>query len=206
MSSEAPDREAVRAHLIATGCTGQEAIAALAPDMPPSEHRLRVVRAATALRRALVDEGLLKPLTRGRKPGQGPVLPVVESPAPVVRVPEARSEAVDLLSLSPAAAAAWTVERLRRTLDEADPASNAYVAAAKQMTSALDRFHELRRAEEKPAPGPADRSPAEWREQLGASARELVDVDLEVYVAEWLGRKRLRLMARSDGTLVLERA
>jgi hypothetical protein len=33
-----------------------------------------------------------------------------------------------------------------------------------------------------------------------------VDVDLEVYVAEWLGRKRLRLMARSDGTLVLERA
>jgi hypothetical protein len=170
-------------------------IAGLAPDLQGIERR-RAHDAIARWRRMMVAEGLIKPLPSGR---QRSVMPPSQPPPP---------DAIerDLLALSPAESIAWTIKRLRRTLDEADPGSAAYVTAAGQMQKCLDRYHELRRAEEKPAPGPADLSPAEWREQLGASARELVDVDLEVYVAEWLGRKRLRLVARSDGALGLERA
>jgi hypothetical protein len=187
---------AARAWLVANPTQGPNAaVTALAPDLLGIERR-RAQESVSRLRRNLVAEGVCKPIGPGR---QRSVMPPSQPPPP---------DAIerDLLALSPAESIAWTIMRLRRTLDEADPGSAAYVTAAGQMQKCLDRYHELRRAEEKPAPGPADLSPAEWREQLGASARELVDVDLEVYVAEWLGRKRLRLVARSDGTLVLERA
>ena len=113
---------------------------------------------------------------------------------------------LSIVDLSPAAAQAALIARLQRTLDEADPGSAAYVAAAKQTQAALDRYHELRRSEEKPARTAADYTPAEWREQLDTSAREMTDPDLEVFVAEWLRRKRLVLRARADGELEIGRA
>jgi len=204
------DRDLVIRHLVETGQSAAAAVTVLAPGAGMGEERRRLVDYVANVRLQLVKDGLVQPI---RRPTARPAAPAPSDAAPDVSAwrplrtaPPPREEAPALIDLSPAAAQAALIARLQRTLDEADPGSAAYVAAAKQTQSALDRYHELRRAEEKPARTAADLTPAEWREQLDTSAREMTDADLEVFVAEWLRRKRLVLRARADGELEVARA
>jgi len=203
------DRDLVIRHLVETGQSAAAAVTVLAPGAGMGEERRRLVDYVANVRLQLVKDGLVQPIRRptSRQPEAPSGLPpAVEAWRPLRPAPPPREEAAALVDLSPAAAQAALIARLQRTLDEADPGSAAYVAAAKQTQAALDRYHELRRAEEKPAPTASDLSPAEWREHLDGSARELVDGDLEVFVSEWLRRRRLVLRARQDGELEIARA
>lgn len=196
----------LRAHPRATGL---DAVAALRPDAPVGPGRKAAVRYAASVRRELVLAGELPPLRSGNQAKHAVPRDGDEAPAPVATftAPAVAAPAPgDLLSLSPAESLAWTIRRLETALREADPGSAAYVSAAAQMQKALDRYHELRRGEEKPAATAADLSPAEWAEKLDGAARELTDGDLEVFVAEWLRRRRLVLRARQDGELEVVRA
>ena len=209
-TTSALDPEAVRDWLRANPrATGLQAMEALMPGAQPGPARKAAVRYAAGVRRELVLAGELPPLPRGsqrrhnpRQAGEASSLVAAFTAAEPPPAPAAR----DLLALSPAESVAWTIRRLERALDEADPGSTAFVSAAAQMQKALDRYHELRRSEEKPARTAADYTPAEWREQLDSSAREMTDADLEVFVSEWLRRKRLVLRARPDGELEIGRA
>lgn len=203
------DRDLVIRHLVETGQSAAAAVTVLAPGAGMGEERKRLVDYVANVRLQLVKDGLVQPIRRptSRQPEAPSSLPpAVEAWRPLRAAPPPREEAAALVDLSPAAAQAALIARLQRTLDEADPGSAAYVAAAKQTQAALDRYHELRRAEEKPAPTASDLTPAEWREHLDGSARELVDGDLEVFVSEWLRRRRLVLRARQDGELEIARA
>ena len=206
------DRDLVIRHLVETGQSAAAAVTVLAPGAGMGEERRRLVDYVANVRLQLVKDGLVKPIRRptGRPPADAPApsdaAPDLSTWRPLRTAPPPREEAPSLVDLSPAAAQAALIARLQRTLDEADPGSAAYVAAAKQTQAALDRYHELRRSEEKPARTAADYTPAEWREQLDTSAREMTDLDLEVFVAEWLRRKRLVLRARADGELEIGRA
>lgn len=206
------DRDLVIRHLVETGQSAAAAVTVLAPGAGMGEERRRLVDYVANVRLQLVRDGLVKPIRRptSRPPADSPppsdAAPDVSTWRPLRTASPPREEAPALIDLSPAAAQAALIARLQRTLDEADPGSAAYVAAAKQTQAALDRYHELRRSEEKPARTAADYTPAEWREQLDTSAREMTDPDLEVFVAEWLRRKRLVLRARADGELEIGRA
>lgn len=203
------DRDLVIRHLVETGQSAAAAVTVLAPGAGMGEERRRLVDYVANVRLQLVKDGLVQPIRRPTsRQSEAPsgLPPAVEAWRPLRPAPPPREESAALVDLSPAAAQAALIARLQRTLDEADPGSAAYVAAAKQTQAALDRYHELRRAEEKPAPTASDLTPAEWREHLDGSARELVDGDLEVFVSEWLRRRRLVLRARPDGELEIARA
>lgn len=207
------NRDLVIRHLVETGQSAAAAVDMLAPGVGHGEERDRLIGYVSNVRSQLVREGrvrALRPPTTRRPAADSPppsdAAPDVSTWRPLRTAPPPREEAPSLVDLSPAAAQAALIARLQRTLDEADPGSAAYVAAAKQTQAALDRYHELRRSEEKPARTAADYTPAEWREQLDTSAREMTDPDLEVFVAEWLRRKRLVLRARADGELEIGRA
>ena len=206
------DRDLVIRHLVETGQSAAAAVTVLAPGAGMGEERRRLVDYVANVRLQLVRDGLVQPIRRptSRPPADAPppsdAAPDLSTWRPLRTAPPPREEALSLVDLSPAAAQAALIARLQRTLDEADPGSAAYVAAAKQTQAALDRYHELRRSEEKPARTAADYTPAEWREQLDSSAREMTDPDLEVFVSEWLRRKRLVLRARADGELEIGRA
>lgn len=206
------DRDLVIRHLVQTGQSAAAAVTVLAPGAGHGEERRRLVDYVANVRLQLVKDGLVKPIRPPTGPRPAPVAPAPDDAPPEVatwrplRPAAPQAEARSLVDLSPAEAQAALIARLQRTLDEADPGSAAYVAAAKQTQAALDRYHELRRAEEKPAAGPADLSPAEWAERLDTTARELVDGDLEVFVREWLRRRRLVLRPRPDGELEVVRA
>ena len=207
------NRDLVIRHLVETGQSAAAAVDVLAPGVGHGEERDRLIGYVSNVRSQLVREGRVRALRAPttRAPAAAPeapsgLPPAVEAWRPLRAAPPPREESAALVDLSPAAAQAALIARLQRTLDEADPGSAAYVAAAKQTQAALDRYHELRRAEEKPAPTASDLSPAEWREHLDGSARELVDGDLEVFVSEWLRRRRLVLRARQDGELEIARA
>ncbi len=201
------DRDLVIRHLVETGQSAAAAVTVLAPGAGMGEERKRLVDYVANVRLQLVKDGLVKPIRRPTSRASTDDAPPDPSTwRPLRTAPPPREEAPSLVDLSPAEAQAALIARLQRTLDEADPGSAAYVAAAKQTQAALDRYHELRKAEEKPAPTAADLTPAEWAERLDSSAREMTDADLEVFVREWLRRKRLVLRARSDGELEVVRA